>query len=87
MSAKEKTNRARHESRRALAKLIKAGRKDPSLYGRIGNKMQRLDREHATYFRQDVAVWLHEDEQMRVEPRLGAGLLLIRAGEKEIESR
>ena len=35
-----------------------------------------------TFYRQEVALWIHPDPKKRAEPRLGAGLLLLFCGNK-----
>ncbi len=79
-----KSNRVRHLSRKALEPYINAGRQRPALYAEIAEEMGRLDGKNQgpIYYRQEVAGWLHENEDKRVEPRLGIGLLLIRAAER-----
>lgn len=50
----------------------------------IAERMQRIARRSPTgraevYHRQEVSQWLHADPDKRVEPKLGAGLMIIEA--------
>ena len=74
------TNRAKEFGAKALEKLVKYGRRNTKIYQLIADEMTK--RANAKFHRQEIAVWLHEDEERRIEPRLGAGLLLIDVGNK-----
>lgn len=75
---------ARAASKEFLAPLIKAGRRNPALYPKMAEAMTEL--EGGKTHRQSVANWLHENEEKRVEPQLGTGLLLRKVGKVVIKA-
>jgi hypothetical protein len=80
MKPRKTTNAADRLAERLLGPLIKAGRARPALYTEIADEMTA--RTGIKHFRQMVACWLHPNHEQRVEPRLGAGLLLAEVGTK-----
>lgn len=83
--SKEKTNRARKFAADAVERIVVAGRKTPNLYVKIAQRMTTRSGEQ--FHRQEVAAWLHEDAAKRIEPRLGAGLLLLDVATKLLARR
>ena len=66
----------------ALAPLIQFANAHPGTFERIA---QRLATETGTVqYRQNVEGWLHENPKLRVEPRLGMGLLLLSLWERGV---
>jgi hypothetical protein len=77
-----KSPRARKYSREALRNISKIARKNPSLYAEIARRMQ--ERTKQPFYRQEVSAWLKTLEGERIEPRLGAGLLLLKVANEVI---
>ena len=62
-------------SQRLLARYIVAQRADGGFAARVADRLSLRTGE--TYHRQEVSTWLHSDPTIRVEPKLGAGFMLI----------
>ena len=71
--------KAEAAAEKALKPLIAYAAKQPGFKERLAAYLS--EKTGTKVFRQQVAEWLHHDQSKRSEPRLGAGLLLIKHGD------
>jgi hypothetical protein len=80
---RSKANKGRRQSEQALAPLIKAYAADPAMADKLAEKLS--DVTGLRFHRQEVGAWLNADPKKRVEPMMGAGLLLVKHGMEMIK--
>lgn len=76
---KTKAQVAQSEADKALRKYIKLAATRRGFSTAVCEELAKLTRPRQKWHRQEVEAWLHPDAAKRIEPRLGAGLLLLRA--------
>jgi len=66
----------------ALTPLIRHAQRNPGTVAKLATRLMELT--GAKQYRQNVGDWLHADPELRIEPRFGMGLLLMRLWETEL---
>jgi hypothetical protein len=66
----------------ALEPLIRHAQKNPGTVTKLATRI--MEETGTKQYRQNVGDWLHADPELRIEPRFGMGLLLLRLWATEL---
>lgn len=78
MSDRQTIKAADAASRKYLQHIIKLNKLLPGFNAAMAQEMsKRLGKK---IHRQSMALWLHDNDKKRIEPRLGVGLILVEVG-------
>jgi hypothetical protein len=66
----------------SLEPLIRHAQQNPGTVTTLAARIMELTGEKQ--YRQNVGAWLHPDAKLRIEPRFGMGLLLLRLWDTEL---
>jgi hypothetical protein len=68
----------------ALAPLIRHAQQNPGTVTKLATRL--MEETGTKQYRQNVGDWLHADPELRIEPRFGMGLLLLRLWATELRN-
>ena len=68
----------------ALEPLIRHAQQNPGTVTKLATRI--MEETGTKQYRQNVGDWLHADPELRIEPRFGMGLLLLRLCEAELRN-